>query len=59
MREEIQEFVECKESLDLAIVEAGGVPLGMSTLKEMNALDLIDLISTNMIRFNFTGKKVK
>ena len=51
MRETIKDFVSCLESLKIAINDAGGNAPSLTALKDMKALDLIDLISTNSIEF--------
>jgi hypothetical protein len=44
-------ILEMKESLDYTMTLAGGCPLTVNRLAKMSALELLDLLSTNNIRF--------
>lgn len=49
-----RDILELKESLDTALVEAGGTPLAVAKLRGMSALDLLSILSGNKICFKFT-----
>lgn len=48
--------LDTKDSLDEAMEAAGGARMSVKHLRSMSALELLDLLSTNKIRFRYTGK---
>lgn len=50
-KEQTMSIFEMKESLDSAMLDAGGTPLSLTYLRNMTAIDLIVLLAPNGIRF--------
>lgn len=50
-------ILQIKESLDVAVTEAGGAAITVEELEHMTALKLLDILSTNSIRFYFRKEK--
>lgn len=55
MKKPVADFINCINSLNNSCAEAGGNAPDLSALDSMSALELIDHISSNAIRFEYIG----
>lgn len=47
-------LIECVASLQVALVQAQGLPITVSLLRTMSVMDLLSLIAPNNITFEYT-----